>query len=61
MQKRLLLCLACLCLSFASPVQVQPAPAGPAGPADQAPPVATQPQKVLVTYNGASVLAQASV
>ena len=61
MQKRLLLCLACLCLSFASPVQVQPAPAGPAGPADQATPVAAQPQKVLVTYNGASVLAQASV
>ncbi|MBQ2476270.1 MAG: hypothetical protein II515_03245, partial [Desulfovibrio sp.] len=58
MQKRLLLCLACLCLSFASPVQVQPAPAGPA---DQAAPVAAQPQKVLVTYNGASVLAQASV
>ena len=55
MRKSPLHLLACLCLCLASLAQAQPASADPADP------VQPQPQKVLVTHNGASVLARATV
>ena len=55
MRKSHLLLPACLCLCFALLAQARPCAA------DSADPVAPQPRKVLVTHNGASVLAQAAV
>ena len=55
MRKSPLHLLACLCLCLASLAQARPASADPADP------VQPQPQKVLVTHNGASVLARATV